>query len=917
MGLTEYRRKRNFRVTSEPKGGPVKSGKKLTFTIQKHAASHLHYDFRLELDGVLKSWAVPKGPSLDPAVKRLAMHVEDHPVEYGDFEGIIPKGEYGGGTVMLWDQGVWEPIEDGNQGFRDGSLKFTLHGKKLKGNWMLVRRGGKRSDDTERNWFLFKERDEFAEPGSTVTDDEPLSITTGRNLDEIAEQGDRVWGPEGEISKKGQAGRTKKGRAPSKSTKVLPSHNGRRKPVAAKSKKRPASKATVRAAIAKALKAIKGRPASIPSNAKVQLATLAKKTPEGDTWIHEIKFDGYRMLCHIKDGKVRFISRNGKDWTKKFGGLSHELAKLPIESGIIDGEVVILEPDGRTSFQALQNAFRSAEEPPFLLYVFDLLYVNGLDVRDASIEDRKAVLELIVPNESESPIKFSDHVIGNGQKLFDEATRLKLEGIISKRLGRPYSAGRGPDWLKVKCSMREEFVIGGFTKPAGDRQHFGALAIGYHDADGDLIYAGRVGTGFDGKTLASLHKKFKKLVQKESPFKNLSGRTGQARDVTWLKPSLVAQVEFSNWTDEKQLRHPSFQGLREDKAAQDVVRDVPLSPKAVDAIEKDEKMSTLKKKTKQTTRPSKASHRSSKNVKLSDSDGVSVAGIQLSHPDKVLYPEDGITKLDLAQYYEQVAKWMLPHVENRLLSLVRCPGGSGTKCFFQKHPAEGALEGLVHFDVGEKNESEEYIAIDDFPDLISLVQLGVLEIHIWGSQADRYQKPDRLIFDLDPDPAVGWPEVVTAAKEVRLLLEELELISFIKTTGGKGLHIVVPIQRCMGWDDAKIFCKAVADFMVAAAPDRYIAKMSKAARKGKIFIDYLRNDQGSTAVAPYSTRNRPGAPVSVPLTWDELSNRIKSDHFTIRNLPARLAKLKSDPWSEILTVKQSINATMLKRLKVR
>jgi bifunctional non-homologous end joining protein LigD len=464
----------------------------------------------------------------------------------------------------------------------------------------------------------------------------------------------------------------------------------------------------------------------------------------------------------------------------------------------------------------------------------------------------------------------------------------------------------------VKCSLREEFVIGGFTKPSGSRQKFGALLLGYYDKHHKLIYAGRVGTGFDARNLASLHAKFLALVQKQSAFKDLSGTTGQARGVTWLKPSLVAQVQFSNWTDDGQLRHPAFLGLREDKAAKDVVRDEPVSPKAVESSEHAAAVPKAKSSRRKPTTVRKL-------VSSITNDQVEgdVAGVHLSHPDKLLYPDDGITKLDLAQYYEQVATWMLPHVKNRLLSLVRCPAGSVQKCFFQKHPGDGTPDVLRRFDVPEKDKTEEYLALYDLAGLISLVQMGVLEIHIWGSQADQFEKPDRLIFDLDPDPSVDWPQIITAAKEVRLLLQELDLISFIKTTGGKGLHIVVPIQRRMDWDNAKAFCRAVADFMVAAAPDRYIAKMSKAARKGKVFVDYLRNDRGATAIAPYSTRNRPGAPVSAPLSWEELSPTIASDHFNIHNLVTRLSKLKKDPWAGMGATKQTITASMLRRLKDR
>jgi bifunctional non-homologous end joining protein LigD len=894
MSLTEYRRKRDFRVTGEPRGGRVskRTLRGLAFVIQKHAASHLHYDFRLELDGVLLSWAVPKGPSLDPATKRLAMHVEDHPIEYGGFEGIIPEGEYGGGTVLLWDRGTWEPVDDAKQGYRDGALKFELHGEKLKGRWMLVRKGGRRAAD-DKTWFLFKEKDKFAKAGSDIAKAKPLSVTTGRSLEEIEKDSDRVWGPKGEVKGKRRAGGARKRSSAAETNGAV------RKP--AKVAKLTAANKT---AIRKKLKEFGEEQSRLPTKLEVQLATLVDKPPRGESWLHEIKFDGYRMLCRIQGGKARFISRNGKDWTAKFGDLPDDVLTLPVESAILDGEVVVLEDDGKSSFQALQNAFQSSESVPFFYYVFDLLHLNGFDLTGAPLEERKDILSRLLRKQN-GTIRYSDHVVGNGETFFEQSSKLGLEGIISKRLGRPYVAGRGEDWLKTKCSLREEFVIGGFTRPEGARTHFGALALGYYNSDGDLVYAGRVGTGFSDATLQELHEKFQKLIQKTSPFSNLKGTTGQARGVTWLKPELVGQIQFSNWTGDKQLRHPAFQGLREDKEAKTIVRDEPMSSESIDSTKRAAQGARSRKKG---SGPARSDHGASENE---------VAGVSLSHPDKVLYPDDGYTKLDLAKYYEIAAEWMLPHVAGRLLSLVRCPAGSGQKCFFQKHPGEGTSDLLKRTEVVEKDGPEDYLSVKDLPGLISLVQMGVLEIHIWGSRADNSEKPDRLIFDLDPDPAVKWPDVVASAKEVRLLLRELGLESFVKTTGGKGLHIAVPIERRTSWDDAKAFCKAVADLMTAAAPDRYIAKMSKAARKGKIFVDYLRNDRGATAVAPYSTRAKPGATVSVPITWEELTPKLHSDHFTITNLPARLAKLKTDPWAGIADAKQSITASMLKRLKAR
>ena len=892
MPLAEYRRKRNFNRTPEPRGKRARRSAQLAFVVQKHAASHLHYDFRLELAGVLKSWAVPKGPDLDPAVKRLAMQVEDHPLEYGDFEGVIPKGEYGGGTVLLWDQGTWEPVGDAAAGLKAGRLKFVLHGEKLRGAWMLVRKGGKAAPD-ERAWFLFKERDDEAKTGKPITDAMPLSVATGRDLDEIAEQADRVWGPAGE-QKQPAAKRTKP--RVDKLARKKSTGNGR--------------------AIRTLLERSGAKRQRLPATQQVELATLAKQAPEGDDWLYEIKFDGYRMLCRIDKGQARFISRNGHDWTKKFPELAEIAASLPVQQAMLDGEVVALAADGTTSFQALQNIFQSGGTAKLVYYVFDLLHLDGFNVTSVPLEGRKELLGKVLAGATSKSIRLSEHLEGDGAEVFKQACRLHLEGIICKRRGRPYRPGRGLDWLKVKCSRREEFVIGGFTPPTGSRSHFGALLLGYHDADGQLVYAGRVGTGFNDQTLASLHKTLSKLVRAKSPFRNLTGSTGQARGVTWVEPRLVAEVEFSNWTDEGLLRHPSFQGLREDKSAREVVRDVPLSSSEV--------------KTMARAKPAKANSKNSRRKKQSSvavsapvqsstrrkaADDIEVAGVRLSHPDKVLYPQDGVTKLDLAHYYEQVANWLLPQVVGRPLALVRCPGGHGKPCFFQKHPGEQVSPHLRQVNVSETASSEFHLAIDDLAGLIALVQMGVLEIHAWGSTTQHLEKPDRLVFDLDPDPSVVWPVVAAAARELRAVLENLGLQSFLKTTGGKGLHLVVPIRPRTDWDDAKAFCRAVADAMVKASPDRYLATASKAARKGKIFIDYLRNGRGATAIAAYSTRAKATPTVSVPIAWDELSPRLTSDHFTIWNVPARLKKLRRDPWADLPQTKQSITAAMLKQLK--
>ncbi len=928
MGLTEYHRKRDFAATAEPRGRTSKSTAQLQFVVQKHAASHLHYDLRIELDGVLKSWAVPKGPSLNPSQKRLAMQVEDHPVEYAQFEGIIPQGEYGGGTVMLWDRGFWQPIDDAAAGLAAGALKFELHGEKLQGRWMLVRRGGRNSGNQERHWFLFKENDLFARPKTDVTAESPLSVVTGRDLEQIAREAilpvasdaavklAKATSLKSRASKPAKKRPPKAARAAGKKAKGTSSPAARRKPnPRAGAAHRTIARSTVRSPSARAKSvetAVAKLPAArtpLPAKEAVELATLVRQPPDSDEWIHEIKYDGYRMLCRVDAGEVTFISRNGRNWTAKFPSLVAAAAALPIESGMLDGEVVALQLNGKTDFQALQNSLQASDASHLSYYAFDLLHVNGRDVKALPLEDRKQLLSRIVPANSQGRIRYSEHVNGHGPEFFAEASRLKLEGIISKRLGRPYCAGRGADWLKIKGTQRDEFVIGGFTKPAGARTNFGALLLGYHEAGNrkKIIYAGRVGAGFDQRTLHELHGRLKKLAAKQSPFANLSGVTGPARGVTWVKPELVAQVEFANWTNENSLRHPVYLGLRADKDASEVVREQSTSLRKLAAAASGKKSPSHTRKIPPAT-PSATASRSKS--------ATQIAGVNLTHPEKLLYPEDGISKWDVANYYQQVAQWMLPHVANRLLTLVRCPTGGSGKCFYQKHPSEIGAKHFREITVPDKNARETYLAIDDLAGLISIVQMSGLEIHVWGSRADQFEKPDRLIFDLDPDPSVAWPQLIEAALEVKLVLEELGLASFLKTTGGKGLHIVVPISRRSSWAEAKTFCRAVADLLTTAAPERYVATMSKAARKGKIFVDYLRNDRGATAIAPYSTRARAHAPVSVPIAWDELNDRLTPNSFTIGNLPARLAKLKQDPWTDLTKTRQSLSTAMLKQIKL-
>lgn len=885
MALTEYKKKRHFCVTSEPAGKVARSAG-WSYVIQKHAASHLHYDFRLELDGVLKSWAVPKGPSLDPAVKRLAMQVEDHPVAYGGFEGIIPAGEYGGGTVMLWDQGTWEPIGDPRAGYRQGKLKFRLHGEKLQGIWNLVRT--RRLDSGKAiPWLLIKEKDNSARTRGDILKSAPLSVVSGRDLDEISEAQERVWSGHGETVKK-------------RSTK--------KKAVATKQVKS-VQRTTIPAAV--------GKKRPLPATVEVQLATLTKEAPTGDEWLHEIKYDGYRMICRVDGNKIKFISRNQQDWTSRLGTPLIEAAReLPAKQALLDGEVVVLQADGTTDFQALQNAFRDERKQDLQYYVFDLLYLDGKSLVDLPLEQRKQMLADILSSlGDDSPFHFSQHVEGQGAEFQEQACRLHLEGSISKRRDQPYRPGRGYDWLKIKCVHKDEFVIGGFTEPSGSRAGFGALLMGYYDERHKLRYAGKVGTGFDARELVSLHERFKSLEQATSPFSDRKKKTGDIRAAHWIEPTLVAQITFGSRTREGILRHAVFAGLREDKPAEDVKMDqaIPVAT-ATKNIKKNSRTHgpSLKKKSGKAPETNVTRSRSHAIDSDYDAQQETFEGVRLTHPDKALYPDENITKLDLATYYRDVADWILPHLIHRPLVLVRCPDGRRKECFYQKHPGVGTPDVLRQIPIRESSKTEHYIVIDDVQGLIALAQVGALEIHAWGSREDKLEQPDRLIFDLDPNPDVPWTRVVESAKQIRKFLQELGLESFLKTTGGKGLHLVVPIERRHDWDDAKAFCRSVAEAIVAADPEHYTANMSKAARTGKIFVDYLRNGRGATSVAPYSARSRPGATVSTPVSWKELSPEIRSDQFTIRNLAARLAKLRSDPWKEIFDLHQGLSGPIKK-----
>jgi bifunctional non-homologous end joining protein LigD len=846
--LTRYREKRDFTKTAEPSGAaPIKARGDGFFVVQKHAATRLHYDFRLALDGVLKSWAVTKGPSLDPHDKRLAVEVEDHPVAYGDFEGAIPKGQYGGGTVMLWDHGSWEPIGDAKAGLREGELKFALHGERLKGHWVLIRMGGKAAQEKHNNWLLIKERDEeVRESGKSLIETAVTSVTTGRTMDEIAGEHDRIWHSDKPADEQ---------------------------PEAAQPKRRPVR--------------MRGK-AALPEFIPPQLATRVAKPPEGKGWLHEIKFDGYRVLARIDDGKVSLLTRRGNDWTGKFGSIARALARLNARQALVDGEVVVMGESGVTDFGRLQATLAGEAHDPMVLQAFDLLHLDGEDLTSKPLIERKQLLQSLIEGlGDQNVILYSDHIENLGDRVFAQACQLALEGVVSKRKDGPYRSSRGESWLKSKCIERQEFVIAGYSKSSVAGKGLGSLLLAYYSGK-TLTYAGRVGTGFNEAAVKALRAALDKIERDTPPFAKRP--PGAGRDVTWVEPELVCEVEFLNWTEDGVLRHASFKGLRADKAARDVTVERPKATRA------------RSKSMAETVKPSADAEKA-------------LSKVTLTHPERVLDPESGLTKRGLAEYLALVADRLMPHIAGRPISFVRCPGGTGKACFYQKHIETHLPAGIGSVTIQEKDGSGEYLTIDSEEGLIGLAQMGVLEIHPWGSRAEDVDKPDRLIFDFDPAPDVPFAWVVEAAVAVRERLEKLGLESFLKTTGGKGLHVVAPFRRGPDWPTIKEFARAVATAM-AADSDRYVTVMTKAKRAGKIFIDFFRNDRGSTAVAPYSTRARPGAPVATPLDWREAVPALDPRHFTVETIPRRLARMPDDPWAAMLKSQQSIGKVALKAMKI-
>lgn len=844
--LDEYRRRRDFAATTEPRGAQPSRSKSRRFVVQKHAARRLHYDLRLEVDGVLKSWAVTRGPSLDPRDKRLAVEVEDHPIDYGDFEGVIPEGLYGAGTVMLWDHGEWEPDDattDVDSDLAAGKLKFSLHGRRLKGGWMLVRMRGRNSKERRHNWLLVKENDRAAKPGDgdRTVESYERSVVSRRTMRGIANARERVWQPDAKAARTGASVRG-----------------------ATRSKRERAAAA------------------SLPEVVAPQLATRVEAPPRGSGWVYEIKFDGYRLACRLAAGKVTLSTRNGKDWSRRFSTLARSARAIAADQALIDGEAVVLDGHGRTDFGALQAALSRRDTENVVYMAFDLLHLDGEDLRALPLVERKARLEALLASVSDGSLRYSEHVEADGPTVLAAACDLALEGMICKRADAPYRSGRGRDWLKVKCGEREEFVIVGFTLPKGrSRSGLGALALATHE-DGRLAYAGRVGTGFDARMRDRLRAALDPIEIEQPP---LEGTTAtERRGVRWVRPQLIAEIAFAGWTSEGRVRHASFQGLREDKTPAEVEREAP-------------RMSG------QTRKGSPSGQR----------DDDVIAGVEISSPDKVLYPRQGITKHALARYYEAVAEHMLPHLVERPLMLLRCPQGRQRKCFVQRHLGDGMGENVVGVPVDEEDGTVEHVAIETISGLIRLVQMGVLEIHPWGSRRDALDKPDRLILDLDPAEDVGFADVMAAAREIRDRLRALGLESFVKTTGGKGLHVTVPILRRHDWREAKAFTRALAEAMVDSAPERYTAQLRKSARKGKIFIDYLRNDRGATAIAPYSSRAREGGTVALPVSWDELGRNLDPTRFTVATVPALVAK-RADPWAKLPHLRQSITVAAKREL---